>query len=83
MWARVAHPISAMKTGINGQCHHHDDGRDPVGAHHRDQDGERDDDGQEELREVASEVAVEGVDAADGKSGQLTGPLDRSAVRSR
>ena len=83
VWARVAIPIRAMKTGINGQRHRHDDGRDPVALDHGDQDGQRDDHRQEQLREVAGEVPVQGVDAAGRpEPARSPRPLDRSPVRS-
>ena len=44
--------------------HRDDHRRYPVGPQHHDDDGDRDDDGQEQLREIAGEVAVQGVDAA-------------------
>ena len=47
--------------------------RDPVGARDDDDDGDRHDHGQEQLGQVAGEVAVEGVDAAGREHDELTG----------
>ena len=47
---------------------------------HGDQDGDRDDHGQEQLREIAGEVPVQGVDAPDGQGGQITGAGHRPCL---
>ena len=61
--SRVVAPTSAMKRGISGRLTAISDRTDPVGAGDDTDDRDGDDHGEEELRQVASEVAVEGVDA--------------------
>ena len=52
-----------MKSGISGRLTAIEHGADPVGAGHDGDDGDRHDDREEELGQVAREVAVERVDA--------------------
>ena len=61
--------------------HRDDHRRDPVGPQHHDDDGDRDDDGQEQLREIPGEVAVQGVDAAGRQHHQAAGAFPVDAGR--
>ena len=56
-----------------GECDRDDDRREPVLCGDHGQDGERHDHGQHELRQVAREVAVEGVDTPRGQGHELAG----------
>ena len=71
-------PTSAMNSGISGTVDGDDHGGDPVGAQHHDDDGDRDDHGQEQLRQVAGEVVVERVDAAGGQDDEAAPGAPRS-----
>ena len=75
VWLRVAVPISTMKTGIRGSVTAMMTADEPVLGGDHGEHGERHDHGQDELRQVAGEVAVEGVDTPRGQGHELAGAL--------
>ena len=83
MRSRVASPTRAMNSGISGQRHGDDDGRNPVARDNDREDHHRDDHREEDLRQVEREVAVEDVDSPRREGRERAPPVPPASCRRR